>query len=173
MSSNLPGVDGFWQLIGSADFNHDLRPDLVWANVFGDQAVIWYMNGTSQIGSLNLSLPSGFVGQLVASASQTSNPPAIMVRNFSTGENRLLHYSRTGSLLMTTTMPAVTDNNWMPRAAGHYHPNNLSILDIAWQYVPTGGVAVWAANTSHQFTATGSWVTGVPSSNLIPLQGAH
>jgi len=57
----LPGVNSGWTLIGSGDFNKDLRPDLVWKNNSTLDVSIWAMNGTTYTGSLNaVDVPAGY-----------------------------------------------------------------------------------------------------------------
>jgi hypothetical protein len=37
-------VDANWDLVGTADFNHDSFPDFLWYNQTSGSIVIWYMN---------------------------------------------------------------------------------------------------------------------------------
>ena len=49
-----PGPD--WHVMGTGDYNHDGRSDILWQNSNGD-VVTWEMNGTSMIGSASLANP--------------------------------------------------------------------------------------------------------------------
>jgi hypothetical protein len=43
-----PNPGPSWHVIGSGDFNGDLKSDILWQNDNG-QAAVWLMNGTSLI----------------------------------------------------------------------------------------------------------------------------
>ena len=177
----LPPPDGQWALIGAGDFNQDLRPDLAWANVFGGEVVVWYMQGPLLLQSgtqtRTFTFPSNnFVGQLVLSDSQssTARPPGFMARDLFTGQNRIFWFTRTGSLASTTTLTTVADFNWFPLAAGHYHQNKLPVSDIVWWNQLSGQILVWAGNSAGTtYTQTGGSVTGTPSSAITMVQGAR
>jgi hypothetical protein len=44
----VPGAN--YEVVGTADFNGDGTPDILWQNVTTGEASIWYMNGTTRIG---------------------------------------------------------------------------------------------------------------------------
>ena len=133
---NLPQVDGSWRIIGSNDFNDDMKPDLVWANSAGHIA-FWYMDGVNYVFSEVTSLPSGFVGQAVAGWGY------IIIRNPSTGELRAQSYDRT-AVNDDLNLPSVPDNDWQLVGTGHYYADgSLRGNDLLWQHIPTGTVGTW------------------------------
>jgi hypothetical protein len=52
-SVGLGNVAKTWKIVGSGDFNHDGKSDILWENNAG-KAVIWIMNGTSHVGTVSL-----------------------------------------------------------------------------------------------------------------------
>ena len=40
-----------WQIVGTADFNGDLKADIVWENPQLRVATIWLMDGANRLGS--------------------------------------------------------------------------------------------------------------------------
>jgi hypothetical protein len=59
--SGLPLVGGDWDIVGTGDFNNDLRPDIVWQSQSTNQFSIWYGNATCQ--------------DLTGQANETANHP--------------------------------------------------------------------------------------------------
>ena len=59
----LPGVNGDYALIGTGDFNNDVRPDLVWRNT-SSVVVVWFMNGAAYAGDVTYTLPAGWNAQV-------------------------------------------------------------------------------------------------------------
>jgi hypothetical protein len=46
--------DTRWRLVGTADINSDLRPDLLWQHSATGELGVWFMNGVTQIGGRHL-----------------------------------------------------------------------------------------------------------------------
>jgi len=47
-------IASYWELVGSGQFNNDGRQDLLWRNTVTGQNSVWFMNGTTLLGSAYL-----------------------------------------------------------------------------------------------------------------------
>jgi hypothetical protein len=154
----MPAVGGDWRMIGSGDFNHDLRPDIVWANDATSQLSIWYMNGGTYVNSHVVQLPAGFTGAAVLRGAYLNYYDCVLARNPSTGENRLYNWGGSGFPVAQDpaffiAMPAVANPAWWPAGGGHYgDPTSFGLynLDILWS--KPGLSSIW--------TYTGGSTTG-------------
>jgi uncharacterized repeat protein (TIGR01451 family) len=61
------GMGAGWSIVGTADFNGDGKPDLVWQNATTRQVFIWYMGGTlgNQFLGATYLAPTGMAGWTV------------------------------------------------------------------------------------------------------------
>jgi VCBS repeat protein len=137
--------DTNWKVVGTADFNSDSRPDLVWQNQVTGQIGVWFMNGT------NLISPSLFnPGQvpdtdwrIVGTADfNGDSKPDLVWQNQTTGQIGL--WFMDGITLLSVSLlnpPQVTDTNWKIVATGDF--DNDSQPDLVWQNQATGQMGVW------------------------------
>jgi hypothetical protein len=54
-SAYLSSVPAAWKIMGTADFNGDTKPDILWRDTVTGQNVVWYMDGITTTGSASLS----------------------------------------------------------------------------------------------------------------------
>ena len=45
-----------WTVVGTADFNGDDKPDIIWSNSITGERALWLMNGTNFLASSTLGL---------------------------------------------------------------------------------------------------------------------
>lgn len=80
----MGSVNSDWTLIGTGDFDNDVRPDLVWRNTSGI-VVVWFMNGTAIRGDRTYTLPAGWNAQLPADVDGNGRPDLVMSKQASDG----------------------------------------------------------------------------------------
>ena len=140
-----------WSLTATADFDHDLRPDLVWQDTTTSQIVIWSMDGTVVTGAL---APT-------PDAAADANWSIVAALDFDyDGNTDLLWYNATtGKLVMWfmdanvvrltggfTTPDGAGDANWKVVAAGDFGLGLGGVLnsnDIVWRNTTSGKLVVW------------------------------
>lgn len=48
-----------WHVVGTNDFNHDGKPDILWRDETHGLTHVWTMNGTTRLGGANVTFPDG------------------------------------------------------------------------------------------------------------------
>jgi len=158
-----PVMGSDWRLIGSGDFNRDLRPDLVWSN--GSTIELWYMNGLTRLSSVDVTVDPSFVGKAVGAMYSGAN--CVLARHTSTGENRA--YCLDGSTIVNTfDLTTVSDLDWDIVGTGYYHSGPLDNKDILWQNRSTGQGRLWYMDSSFALSSTVDTSYG---STHLALQG--
>jgi hypothetical protein len=152
----VPGVfgNGGWQADAIADFNNDGKADFLWRNQSSGTAVIYYMNGTSVVGSSFLPPVPGNSGWQIVGAGKIDNNATqdIFWRNSITGENAYwLMNPGYGSASQTPLLPTIGDPNWKIETVGDINSDGKP--DLVWEYPG------WPHT---------SWVTN-PNSNSLPV----
>lgn len=151
-------------LPSAADFNADLRPDLIWVyNPTGELAT-WNLGGGEHGerllngGYLNAPpLPAGW--RVAGAADINGDGQTDLVLQSDTGYLGAWFFNGStmaGGTLLTPSQ--VSDPNWQIRAVGDL--NHDGRPDLIWQYVPTGQVAFWLMNGT---TAIGYVIPNVPA----------
>ena len=54
-AADLGVVDTTWMIVGAGDFNGDGQADVVWQNTVTGDRVVWFMQGTTLIGTADIS----------------------------------------------------------------------------------------------------------------------
>src|SRR6187402_2512439 len=158
-----PVIGSNWRLIGSGDFNSDLRPDLVWSS--GNLVRLWYMNGLARLSTADVTLGTNFVAKAVGAMYSGAN--CVLARHTTTGENRA--YCLKGSTITNTfNLTTVSDLNWDIVGTGYYHSGPLDNKDILWQNKSTGQGKLWYMNSSFALSSTVNTTYG---SSSLTLQG--
>ncbi|MBC8123073.1 MAG: SBBP repeat-containing protein [Gemmatimonadaceae bacterium] len=146
-SIDLPTVsDTNWRIVGSGDFSGDGRPDILWRYVgtSPDQGrnLVWVMNGTTFVASVNLPTVSdpnwqiGGVGDFNGDSS-----PDILWRYQGTGANQgrnLIWLMNNTTFTSSVDLPTVSDTNWRISGSGDGDFNSDGNPDILWRYQGTG-----------------------------------
>jgi hypothetical protein len=138
--------DANWRMVGTNDFNHDARTDLLWRHTTSGENVIWLMNGVS--------LMSGtFTATLADTRWQVGGTgdfnhdgrPDILWRHGFSGENVVWYMNGTalasGAFLGA---PPLSDVNWRMAGTGDFNRNGRP--DIVWHHQVSGEVVLWYMN---------------------------
>ena len=148
-NSLQPGAvsDMNWSIVGSADFNLDGEPDILWQHTNGDISA-WLMRGSQQL-SGSLFVPSS-TGQpdwrAVGIADMNRDGwQDILWRNRVTGQvsvwlmNGMTRID--GRLLTPDT---VADTNWEIVGTGDFNMDGW--VDLVWRHKTQGSLSVWFMN---------------------------
>ncbi len=133
----------------AADFNADLRPDLIWIYNATGELAMWNLGGGEHgerlLGGGYLNAPPLPAGWRVAgSADMNGDGHTDLVLQSDTGYLGAWFFNgstMTGGALLS---PSQVDPNWRIRAVGDL--NHDGHPDLIWQYAPTGQVAFWLMN---------------------------
>jgi 6-phosphogluconolactonase len=140
--------DTAWRIAGTADFNGDHRPDLMWHHVGSGELVFWYMNG-SVLSSGTFTSPPGLpdtswrpagVGDFNADAK-----PDVLWRNQVTGEMQawfMDNSTRIGVAMMEWA--SSIDLGWTLSAIEDYDRDGQP--DLVWRHGTSGQNAMWFMN---------------------------
>ncbi len=157
-------ADPNWRLETAADFNGDLKTDLVWRNTNTGENVVWFMNG-SKFASNNAAPQASDYDFLFKVADldwqiegtgdfNGDKKSDVVWRNYKTGDTVVWLMDGTKFLSGTTTNPVagtdyatlykVADTNWHIEAVADF--NNDSKSDLMWRNTKTGENVVWFMN---------------------------
>jgi hypothetical protein len=132
------------QQSAGADFNNDGKPDILWRNASTGENYIWYMSGSSVMGSSALPAVADLNWRIEGIADFNADGKTdILWRNASTGENYVWHLNGS-SVAGSSVLPAVADLNW--KIAGVADYNNDGKPDILWRNSSTGENYIWHMN---------------------------
>lgn len=163
-NTGWPAVGSNWHLIGSADFNQDLRPDLVWADG-SSRLSIWFMNGTQFVSSVVVTMPGGYVGKTVGAMLGGAN--SVYVRHPVTGANAVYFY-KNSTLVNSFDLDPVPDLGWDMVGTGYFHAGGLNNKDLLWQH-SNGTGSIWFLEPGFE-ESDGSGITNYGNS-VFRLQG--
>jgi hypothetical protein len=141
LSSNVSG----WRVAGTADFNDDGIPDLVWQNVSNGQVLVWYMGGPQgnvYEGSNWLSGP--VTGWTVVGTGDFNGDgrPDLIWQNSSTGQVVVWYMGGPqGNTYLSSNSLSGSVSGWTVVGAADF--NLDGVPDLVWQNNATGQVAVW------------------------------
>jgi len=138
-------ADTTWRLKGSADFNGDGKPDILWQNENTGQLAIWYLDGTYMFGSALITpdRPGDPNWKVVAIRDLNWDGYADLIfRHKTTGQIAVWFLQGTTAYaFQMLSIPQVADLNW--QIAGSADINKDGNQDLVWQNVATGDLAVW------------------------------
>jgi len=133
-----------WRFAAAADFNSDGHTDLLWQNKASGKIVIWFLNGTTLIGTREVTNDAGAPLEvrdpwtIVAAADFTKDgQPDLLWRNVSSGE--VVVWPTVGTSLVKTggiylnpqTTIAWNKTTWTIAGAGDFDANGTA--DIVWR----------------------------------------
>jgi hypothetical protein len=139
------GPDLNWKIVGTADFNNDGKPDILWQNQANGQLMVWYMDGVTQTGtaSLNPGQLTDPSWKIVGTGDFNGDgKPDILWQNHSTG--LLMVWYMDGVTRTNIVLPnpsRVTDLNWKIDAAADFNGDGKP--DILWHNQATGRLLAW------------------------------
>jgi hypothetical protein len=134
-----------WKIKGSADFNKDGKPDLLWQNDTTGQLAVWYLDGTLLYlsGAISPDRP-GDPNWKVAAVRDFNwdGSPDLIFRHKTTGQIAIWFLNGTTSYSQQLLgIPQVADLNWQIMGSGDL--NGDGGTDLVWQNIATGDLAAW------------------------------
>lgn len=143
LSGGLGEPDLNWKVVGAADMNGDGQLDLVWWNQQTYALRIWHMDGAFQIDSVAVSVATSAGWEVVGVADMNGDGQSDFVwRHY--GNGGLAVWLMNDSVVQTTpwlSPDVVSDVNY--RIVGVVDMNADAEVDLVWQHVTTGELAVW------------------------------
>ena len=142
-----------WKIVAVADMNGDGKADLIWQHDAG-YLVVWYMSGTSMIGSSSLT-PASVAGndwKIVGAGDLNGDlKPDLVWQQTST--NRLGAWIMNGTVATSTVLlnPSQVQPGWKVR--GVVDLNGDGVSDLVWQHT-TGAVGAWLMQGATATTMT-------------------
>ena len=143
-------VERDWHVVGSADFNGDLKADVLWQNQLTGDVSVWVMNGDSFVsGNTVLSPPAGSDWKVFGSGDFNGDGRAeiLMVRSVTdpaTGlpyaDLSLLTLDSAGQTLLSGDGIAKAESGWTVAGIGDFDGDGKS--DLLWRD-GSGHVAIW------------------------------
>jgi len=129
-------------LVPHADFNGDLKSDLVWENTSTGERYVWLMNDTGFASSVSLGVvPAQW--HVAATADFNGDGKADLVwENTSTGERYV--WLMNGTVFSSSVFLGVVPTNWQIVGAGDFNGDGKA--DLVWQNSSTGERYVWLMN---------------------------
>jgi hypothetical protein len=137
-----PGLS--WQAIGTGDFNHDGRSDILWQNTSTGQASIWEMIGNTLSGGGPVTPNPGPAWKAMGTGDFNDDSRSdILWQNTITGQASI--WEMNGNTLVgggpISPSPGMA---WKAIGTGDFNHDNHS--DILWQNTTTGQVSIWEMN---------------------------
>ena len=135
-----------WGAPRKADFNGDIKSDLVWQNNANGQRIIWLMNGTTKTSAP--ALPTMPTQWQIAAAGDFNNDgqPDLVWQDTTTGE-RMIWLMDGTSRLSTVSLPTVS-KTWEIAGTGDFNRDGKT--DLVWQNNVTGQRNVWLMNGTNR-----------------------
>ena len=138
-------TDVRWKMVGTADFNLDTRPDILWRHDNSGENVVWFMNGPNLVGGTFTS-PSSLTDvrwKMVGTGDfNADGKPDILWRHDTSGENVLWYMDGVTLVGGEFTSPsALVDVNWKMAGVGDY--NGDGTPDIVFHHAVSGQIVLW------------------------------
>ena len=148
-----------WVMCGYADFNNDGQLDLLWRNPALDLNYVWFMNGTTYLGSAQL-LSTGDTNWMIVGTGYFSSASDkyidILWRHKTLGLNAVWLMQGT-NYLQAQALPAVYDMNWAVGGVGDFNQDGMP--DIFWNNTYDGRNSVWYMNGTNFVSS--DWATTI------------
>ena len=141
-------VGDSWTIVGSADFNLDGHPDIVWQR--GAQVAVWLMNGTTMMAGgvvaedLFGNVP--FTVRAVGDFDGDGRPDLVIQRG--NGEIEAWVIYSLGIFRTPFTPSHVSDRDWVIVGAGDFNRDGQT--DLLWQNQTNGLISVWTIDGFRQ-----------------------
>jgi hypothetical protein len=135
------------EVVATADFNSDDRPDLLLQHRTTGALSLWYMNGTtrSSTASVSPAAPVDTNYRVIAAADFDNNGTVDLLWQHRVTGVMAVWYMNSGSRTMASAAlvnpAAPVDTNWHVAAVADLNGDNR--VDLVWQHAVTGGLAVW------------------------------
>jgi YD repeat-containing protein len=127
------------------DFNGDGRPDILWRNGVTGENLVWYMDGSSYLGYLDLPPQDPSSNWVIVGTNDfnADGKTDIVWRNSSTGSLVVWYMDRV-NYIGSANLPTEPDLTWTVAGIGDF--NNDGKPDILWRKTSTGENRVWYMN---------------------------
>jgi hypothetical protein len=126
------------------DFNNDGKTDILWRHKTTGQNAVWFMNGTTFIGSAYLKSATDLNWEIVGTGDFNNDGKTdILWRNKTTGQNAVW-FMNGATFIGSAYLKSATNTNWEIVGTGDF--NNDGKTDILWRNKTTGQNAVWFMN---------------------------
>jgi hypothetical protein len=159
----LPTVaDANWQIISTADFNHDGTDDLLWRNQATGENAIWQLDSTGFQSSRFITPITDLNWKMISTADFNGDGIAdILWRNQASGQNAIWQMNSTDVQTGYYLTP-IADLNWKMISTADF--NGDGIADILWRNQASGQNAIW--QMKRDFTLqSGRFITPIADSN--------
>jgi Cadherin-like/Beta-propeller repeat/Bacterial Ig domain/FG-GAP-like repeat len=144
-SSLLTGVNAEWKIVGSGDFDGDLKADIIWRNSRTGENAIWLMNGLSEGQQDFITRVEDTNWKIITTADFNGDrKDDLLWRNVRTGENAIWFMDGFTSDRQFLETRVVPDLNWQMVKAGDFNSDGKA--DILWRNFRTGDNAIWLMN---------------------------
>jgi hypothetical protein len=156
-----------WKLRGSADFNNDGKPDLVFQNMTTGDVYFYLMDGTMAFTS-GWFTPSKVDPTWIIAAVRDMDRdgyPDIVWYNTSTGQVLCNYMIGTTMVRQGWINANPLDTNWKLRGAADF--NGDGFPDLLWQHEVTGQPLIWLMNGAN---ATGSAMPPTPGNGAWKIR---
>ena len=162
-----PGVTG-WRIVGTADFNRDGHPDLVWQNEATRQATVWYMGGPQGNTFLSFSFltASGVPGWRIVAIDNINADqyPDLVWQNDATRESTVWYMGgANGDTMQAWVYLSGAVPGWRIVATGDFNRDGRT--DVVWQNDGTRQATVWYLGGANG-TVLQNW--GFVAANEVP-----
>lgn len=145
-----------WRIAGTADFNGDGRPDVIWQDPVTGSSQVWFLSGevgTTRLGVATLSGPNAW--QIAGAADFNGDGhPDLIWQDPATGRSQVWFLSGTQGTTMTGAAGLSGPNGW--RIVGAADFNGDGHPDVIWQDPATGRSQVWFLGGAQGTTITGA-----------------
>jgi hypothetical protein len=159
----LPTVaDANWQIISTADFNHDGTDDLLWRNQATGENAIWQLDSTGFQSSRFITSVADLNWKMISTADFNGDGIAdILWRNQASGQNAIWQMNSTNVQTGYYLTP-IADLNWKIISTADF--NGDGIADILWRNQASGQNAIW--QMKRDFTLqSGRFITPISDLN--------
>ena len=132
--------------MGTGDFDNDTHVDILWRNIASGENVIWYLNGTTWIGSAVLLGVSDQNWQIVGTGDFNNDTHVdILWRYTGAGGYNVVWYMNNATWTGSAELISVADPTWQIAGTGDFDKNGSA--DILWRYNGAGGYnVIWYMN---------------------------
>jgi len=168
MAATAPSLSPSFTLVGVGDFNHDSRSDTLWRNLSSGQMFIWFMDGGTQLGTLNLPTVSIAWGVAGVGDFNGDGYADIFWRNTQTGEDSVW-FITAGGFNGGVILGTVSNLNFKIVSVADFSGDGRA--DILWRNMATGDVYTWILNPDGSIGAASSYLGNISLSYAIAGTG--